>query len=187
MILSMTSELYTQYRSVHRPRPIWPEVGLYGGYNYIELADGLWLPRIHEVYIHLMSMSMPDEIKREVRKSLDITEKIFRPSAMQQCDSVKLRILFNSIDTFSVQGYSLAAEHFLGMIPYTKVYTDYPYHLPNIEVVSTEELCKRSISMLTLMHYRSTNLKEHIRNWGNIIAYDANTFADITDSRLIGG
>lgn len=175
----MKNDVWLRYRSVARPDPLWIEQALYGGYTHIELVEGTWISRIHEVYAQCLVEEIPMELKQIAIKKLSDTDIHFHPGTCQQNNAVKLRILLNKQPYFAIQGYSKAAENFLSVIPYKKIYTDADYDLKNCQKVSTNQICALSSHMITLISCSSTNLKSEICNWGNVIVYDAETFASI--------
>lgn len=183
----MKNDIILSYRSLQKPKPMWPEVGLYGGYEYIEIAEGVWYPRYLEYLMRYYIDGTTEELRELARKELLNSEKVFRPSALQQDDHLKLRLLLKKVQTVAIQGYSLAAEEFLSQLIYTTIYTDADYNLPNIRKITTEKLCQLSVCTITLVNCKSLNLKQSIANWGNIIVYDSNLFYESDLMLCIGG
>lgn len=175
------------YRSVSRPKPLWSESALYGGYQYFELMPGIWCSRRYEWLMQIiLNEPQSSPLFSYALNRLRDKDIQFRPSPLQLLDSCKLKLILSRNPVFAVQGYSLSLKLFLSTSTYTKVYSDVDYALSGIERLSTEELCQNSSHMLTLVNYQSYFLKEHIHNWGNVIIYDSFMFENETAS-LVGG
>ena len=177
-----------RYRSISKPKPLWNESALFGGYDYIEITDGIWVHRSLEyVFQYAVSGENP-QLRNEAINEIKKGAGVFKPSLLQQSDYTKLCILLNKQTEVCINNYSYTFEQLACRFPYTKFYTDSHYTTPNFIQISTEELCKRSSTTLTLINESSYHLKPSIRNWANIIPYNANFFDDsLIDSNLLEG
>ncbi len=184
----MKNNLFLQYRSLLKPRPLWIETALYGGYEYIELTDGVWVNRIDEFLVHYALAGQNNQMKQAALEELKQQTKWFTPTDMQQSDFVKLCILINKQIEVCINSYSYTFEQLSYRFNHTKFYTLGNYTTPNFIQVSEEELCRRSSTTLTLVDEASFELKGKLRNWANVLPYNASFFVDsLADYNLIEG
>ena len=178
--------LSTMYRSTQRPDPLWPEIGLYNGYQYIELCEGVWLPRTHEFLVAaLMTDDIHETIKLECKRQLQ-TASLFKPSLNMMSNYCKLRLTLIQANTFAVLGYSYSLIQFLQKIPYTQIYTTTDLGLPNQSIYTPEQLISNSSHLLTLIHKKDLSYKKDITYWANILVYDESWLIEPT-LNLLGG
>lgn len=168
----MKNELVCRYRSALRPRPLWPETALYGGYKYIELTEDLWIPRTMEYVFLCANSDVNENIRALALAELKDSSRYFRPSAFQQSDYLKLLYTLSRQSAFAISGYSFGLQSILDRLRSCTVYTDADYTTPDRKLVSTEQICRYSSTLITLLPVSSTNLKSLVANWGNIIVYD---------------
>lgn len=183
------NDILLQYRSLQKPRPLWHETALYGGYEYIEITEGVWLPRIHEYVLQYAISGDNPALRKEAIKEIQSGEHLFKPSYLQQSDHTKLSILINKQAEVCIDKYSYTFEQFAQRFSFTKFYTTSSYTAPNFIQISEEEFCKRISTTLTLVNESSYSIKPKIRNWANVISYNSSFFDDSLagDNILEGG
>lgn len=177
-----------QYRSIRRPKPLWNESALFSSYEYIELSEGIWVDRVAEYILHYAMFGDNQHLRAEAVREFKTNYRVFHPSSLQQSDYAKLCILLAKQSEVCINTYSNTFEQLAVHFPYIRFYTDSTYTTNNFIQISTEELCKRSSTTLTLINESSYQLKPLICNWANIIVYDANFFDDSSlDNNLLEG
>lgn len=182
------TDLFLQYRSVLKPRPLWTETALYGGYEYIEVSEGLWIRRQYEYLLNYALTGESQTLREEACRELKSESLYFKPSALQQSDYAKLCVLLNKQKEVCIEGYSYSFDLFSQKFPFIKFYTNANYTQPNFIQLPTEELCKLSSTIVTLVNPKSSNLKLSLRNWANVIPYSANFFdEDLLDNNFLEG
>lgn len=180
--------LLLQYRSLHKPRPLWEESAYYGGYEYIELTEGIWVPRTHEYILRYALAGSNANVRREAANEIKSGGFLFRPSTLQQSDYTKLSILINKQSAVCIDKYSFTFEQFAQRFTNTTFYTTGSYTTPNFIQISEDEFFKKSSTTLTLVNETSYSVKPCICNWANIIVYNASFFDDsLADIDLIKG
>lgn len=172
----MKNDLYLQYRSLSRPRPHWTEEAIYGGYKYIEVSEGIWLPRLHEYALLCARYSENSVLRNIAIEDIKKSEAFFKPSVLQNSDYIKTLRTITQARTFAILGYSLAAEKVLQRLSYTQIYSDADYDVVNCKKMTSATILDISSHMIVLIPAEAVKYKEHIRNWGNIITYDHLTF-----------
>lgn len=168
----MKSDLLPFYRSPYRPRPLWPEPALYGGYKYIELSEDIWVPRTLEYAMLCAQYCKEPTLQQLAQQEIRTSKEYFRPSPLQKSDYFKLLYTLSQQTSFAVSGYAIGLQRILESLTVHRIYTDAEYASPNIERVSTEQLCNFTSNLITLIPVTSSNLKSNILNWGNVIIYD---------------
>lgn len=183
------NSILMQYRSISKPRPLWNETALYGGYEYIALSEDVWISREYEYLLQYALAGDNQSIRKEALQELRDNIPKFKPSQLQKSDFTKLCILLGKQTDICIDKFSYSFEElsyrFLGV----KFYTNGEYASPKFIQISSEELCKRTSTTLTLINELSYSLKGNIRNWANVIPYNAHFFEDnlSTNYSLKGG
>lgn len=183
------NDILLQYRSLLKPRPLWNETALYGGYEYIELADGVWIPRAYEYVLQYALAGSNIHLRKEAAAEIKTGGFIFRPSSLQQSDFTKLSILINKQTEVCIDKYSYAFEQLAQRFSFTTFYTISSYTAPNFIQLSEEEFCRKTSTTLTLVNEKSYDMKSRLRNWANVIPYNASFFDDslASDNLIEGG
>lgn len=176
----MRNDIILQYRSLHKPRPLWSEQAIYGGYEYIEIAKDVWINRQFEYIVQYALTGTNQLLKTEAMKELKDTSFYFKPSKLQQSDYAKLCLLLSHHKEVCIDKYSYSFGALAQRFPFIKFYTNSVYTEFKFTQISTEELCKRSNNTLTLINSQSYNLKSYLHNWGNVIVYDAELFDEVS-------
>ncbi len=158
------------YRSVLRPRPLWTEQALYCGYTYVEICDGVWLPRELEWLVR--SVLAGDRYSEEARKRIAESERLFVPNEYQKSDYCKLVTCLNRFKVCSIIGRSPALESVLQkMCRKITIYSDSEYECGGVISLSDKEIARSTSHVVTFVDSKRTDLKEYIVNWGNVIVY----------------
>lgn len=168
----MKSNIEAFYRSITRPRPLWPEVALYGGYKFIELNENYWLPRTLEYLLLYAKFGENQELQTQAIRELNSSTKLFKPSDFQRSDYLKLLYTLSRQSAIAIIGYAAGLQTIIERLADCTIYTDSNYTTSRITKLTTEQICKCSSTMITLMPYTETSLKSEISNWGNVIVYD---------------
>lgn len=172
-----------RYRSITRPRPLWSETAIYGGYKFIELTEDCWIPRTFEYLMLCVYSDAPLEVRELAKRELNVPSNFFHPSQFQQSDYHKLLYTLSRQSAIAISGYAAGMQSIIQRLAGCKIYTDSSYTFPETVTISTEQICKISSTLITLIPVTSTHLKSQIANWGNIIIYDE----DMLVENNIGG
>ncbi len=181
------SNILMQYRSVNKPRPLWNETAIYGGYEYIAISEDIWVSREYEYVLQYALAGTNQSIRKEALRELKDNVPKFRPSTLQKSDFTKLCIILNKQTDVCIDKFSYSFEELSYRFSNVKFYTNGEYASPKFIQISSEELCKRTSTTLTLINESSYDLKGSIRNWANIIPYNACFFEDMISTNTLKG
>lgn len=183
------NNILMRYRSVNKPKPLWNETAIYGGYEYIALSEDVWVSREYEYLLQYALAGTNQSLQKEAFRELKDNTPKFRPSQLQKSDFTKLCILLHKQTDVCIDKFSYSFEELSYRFLDVRFYTNGDYASQRFIQISSEELCKRSSTTLTLINESSYDLKENIRNWANVIPYNASFFKDnlTADYTLEGG